>query len=57
MWLRNEDGVVAKLVAWNLSQDDFSYALVMLDDGKLEEWRIDGCFVVERHKTQDNEIG
>jgi hypothetical protein len=52
MRIRGPDGATAKFIAWNLCSD-LSFVLVALDDGSLQEWRLNGCRIVEERKTSD----
>jgi len=51
--IKGVDDVTARFIAWNLSCSDGSYVVVALDDGALQEWRLDDCRIVEERKTSD----
>lgn len=51
--LKREDGVVAELLAWDFGCESQAYALVKCDGGKLEEWKIQCCTVVEKCETSE----
>ena len=52
MRIQGPDGATAKFIAWNLCSDQ-SFVLVALDDGSLQEWRLNSCRIVEDRKTSD----
>lgn len=53
MLLKRRNGCVAELICWNMSNQDTTYALVMLDGGELEEWKTTECRVVKERKNSN----